>query len=119
MVDSSCFQMKAWEVAIGASFFFLAGVGVVIVHKQLSEARVTNNAPTNVKYEFVCASDGELSERHVGVYKTVPAFKIGAGFHSESWQIIYVDGAVAYYKQVPGETCQTIGIEIPTEKRDV
>lgn len=81
------------------------------------KASVTNNA--NVQYEFVCESDGELSERHVGVYKAVPAFKLGAGLHSESWQIIYVDGAVAYYKQVPGETCQVIGIEVPTDKRGV
>lgn len=116
--------MKAWKVALGkvalgASLSCLAGFGLVVAHKQSVAHRVNNNAPTNVKYEFVCESDGELSERHVGVYKAVPAFKIGAGHHSESWQIIYVDGAVAYYKQVPGETCQTIGIEIPTEKRDV
>lgn len=52
--------------------------------------------------EFVCYTDGALSERHVGV--------LGArlAFGGSLWAIHYVDGPVMYYSPQRGETC---GIE--------
>lgn len=52
--------------------------------------------------EFVCYTDGALTERHVGV--------LGARlvFGGSLWAIHYVDGPVMYYSPLRGEAC---GIE--------
>lgn len=50
--------------------------------------------------EFVCYSDGVLTERHVGVHRAVPHDAV-------VWDIRYFDGQAVRYVQKPGESCGT------------
>lgn len=62
-----------------------------------SLAACKNDAYYTDGTEFVCYSDGELTERHVGVAEAWPK--------DDVWLIGYVDEAIVTYTPHRGEAC--------------
>lgn len=60
-------------------------------------AACAKQAPAKVEREFVCYTDGKLTERHVGVE--------GAYVSEDRVRINYTDGPPAFYWPEHGETC--------------
>ena len=79
-----------------AAICLSAAVAIAVTWAFVRFSPVANAAQTTA--EFVCYTDGKLTERHVGV-----KWVRGGG---DYWRIRYVDTSeVHFYRQHVGETC--------------
>lgn len=81
-------------VAVLSSVMAALGFAALVIARDVGEV---------AELVFVCESDGELVENHVGVRRARPP----GTFSQYAWRLIYTDGHRATYAQQPGETCYT------------